>query len=113
MDLDNDLGNVNKIEISGYSSHIFGSRNIAMYEVLDIDNDQNVDDLIIPNLNKDKLKILSLTGKTVLKDVESLQLNSPLSSNVLTTDINKDNLPDVIAGDQSGILYIFISQLIS
>lgn len=115
MDLRNDMGNANKIEISGYSAHTFGSRNIAMYDILDIDNDQNDDDLIIPNLDKDQLEILSLTGenKSVIKDKGSLKLNSPLSSNVLTTDINKDSFPDIIAGDQSGTLYIFMSRLIS
>src|SRR5918996_4396649 len=88
IDLDNTTGNFNKIEISGYSAHAFGSRNIAMYDILDIDNDRNEDDLIIPNLDKDKLEILSLEDKkSGLNYIESLQLNSPLSSNVLTTDI--------------------------
>lgn len=81
--------NVNKTEISGYSAHTLGSRNIAMYDILDIDNDRNEYDLIIPNLDKDKLEILSLTdNRSVYKNVEPLLLNSPLSSNVLTTDIN-------------------------
>ncbi|HEX7209061.1 MAG TPA: hypothetical protein VF233_12815, partial [Nitrososphaeraceae archaeon] len=112
IDLSNDSVNVNKTEISGYSAHTFGSRNIAMYDILDIDNDRNEDDLIIPNLDKDKLEILSLTdNRSVHKNVESLLLNSPLSSNVLTTDINGDDFLDVIAGDQSGILYTFISNI--
>jgi hypothetical protein len=109
IDLDN--GNFNKIEISGYSAHVFGSRNIAMYDILDIDNDGNGDDLIIPSIAKDKLEILSLKDKkSGLNYIESLQLNSPLSSNVLTTDINGDNFSDVIAGDGSGLLYTFISK---
>jgi hypothetical protein len=111
IDPGNNNSDVNEIKRPGYSAHTFGSRNIAMYDILDIDNDQKVDDLIIPNLDKDKLEILSLTGnKSILNHVGSLQLNSPLSSNVITSDINKDSFPDIIAGDQSGTLYNFVSK---
>lgn len=98
----------NKIEKAGFSAHTFGSRNIAMYAIVDIDNDQNKDNLIIPNLEKDRLEILSLTNNnSVLNNVGSLHLESILSSNIHTTDIDKDNSLDIIAGDKSGMLYIF------
>ncbi len=108
VDLEN--GNTTAFETAGFSAHTFGLRNIDMYNILDIDNDQNEDDLIIPNLDKDELNILTLTNKkSVLELGGSLHLSSPLSSNVFSTDIDNDNIPDIIAGDQSGILYSFIS----
>lgn len=99
------------LSIDGYSAHDFGSRNIGMYSITDIDNDGQ-DDLIIPTLNKKEIAILSMlkNNDTVYLN-DNLDLIDRLSSNIITVDINYDGYEDIIAGDRSGNLYIFTSQI--
>lgn len=104
------IKNPNKtLNIAGFSAHDYGARNIGMYAITDVDNDEQ-DDLIIPTLSKKKIAILSISDNNDTIHInESLELNDKLSSNIITLDINYDSYEDIIAGDQSGNLYIFIS----
>lgn len=106
-----DIKNTNKtLKIEGFSAHDYGSRNIGMYAIKDIDNDGQ-DDLIIPTLSKKKIAILSISDNNDTIYVnDNLELNDKLSSNIITLDINSDGYLDIIAGDRSGNLYIFSSQ---
>ena len=106
-----DIINNKPLSIDGFSAHDYGSRNIGMYAISDVDNDGQ-DDLIIPTLNKKKIAILSIfenNNDTVYVN-ENLVLNDKLSSNIIILDINYDGYEDIIAGDRSGNLYIFTSQ---
>ena len=106
-----DITNNKTLSIDGFSAHDYGSRNIGMYAISDVDNDGQ-DDLIIPTLNKKKIAILSIfenNNDTVYVN-ENLVLNDKLSSNIIILDINYDGYEDIIAGDRSGNLYIFTSQ---
>jgi hypothetical protein len=109
-----DIKNTNKtLEIEGFSAHDYGSRNIGMYAIKDVDNDGQ-DDLIIPTLSKKKITILSISDNNDTIYVnDNLELNNKLSSNITTLDINDDGYVDIIAGDISGNLYIFTSQQMS
>jgi hypothetical protein len=106
-----DIINNKTMSIDGFSAHDYGSRNIGMYTIIDADNDGQ-EDLIIPTLNKKKIAILSIFGNNETVYVnENLVLNDKLTSNIITLDINCDGYEDIIAGDRSGNLYIFTSQV--
>lgn len=106
-----DIKNNKTLEIEGFSAHDYGSRNVGMYAITDVDNDGQ-DDLIIPNLDKKKIAILSIfDNNDTIYVSENFELNDRLSSNIITLDINYDNYQDIIAGDRSGNLYIFTSQV--
>jgi hypothetical protein len=82
-----------------------------MYAIADLDNDEQ-DDLIIPTLNKKTLAIISIfNDDSTLYVDENLELLDRLSSNVIAMDINYDGYEDIIAGDRSGNLYMFASQV--
>ncbi|HZD35209.1 MAG TPA: hypothetical protein VE130_08405, partial [Nitrososphaeraceae archaeon] len=95
-----DITNKSKtMKTEGFSVHDYGSRNIGMYAIADLDNDEQ-DDLIIPTLNKKTLAIISIfNDDSTLYVDENLELLDRLSSNVIAMDINYDGYEDIIAGD--------------
>jgi hypothetical protein len=85
-----DIINNKTLSIDGFSAHDYGSRNIGMYAISDVDNDGQ-DDLIIPTLNKKKIALLSIFENNDNINVnDNLVLNDKLSSNIITLDINYD-----------------------
>ncbi len=107
-----DIINNKTLCIDGFSAHDYGSRNVRMYAISDVDKDGQ-DDLIIPTLNKKKIAILSMfeNNDDTIYVNDSLDLSDKLTSNIFTLDINYDGYVDIIAGDRSGNLYIFTSQV--
>lgn len=107
-----DIINNKTLSIDGFSAHDYGSRNVGMYAISDVDNDGQ-DDLVIPTLNKKKIAILSIfeNNDDTIYVNDSLDLSDKLTSNIFTLDINYDGYVDIIAGDRSGNLYIFTSQV--
>jgi Tfp pilus tip-associated adhesin PilY1 len=83
-----------------------------MYAISDVDKDGQ-DDLIIPTLSKKKIAILSMfeNNDDTIYVNDSLDLSDKLTSKIFTLDINYDGYVDIIAGDRSGNLYIFTSQV--
>ncbi|MGH9953112.1 MAG: hypothetical protein ACRD5J_15960, partial [Nitrososphaeraceae archaeon] len=71
------------------------------------------DDLIIPTLNKKKIAILSIfeNNDDTIYVNGNLGLSDKISSIIITLDINYDGYVDIIAGDRSGNLHIFTSQV--
>jgi Tfp pilus tip-associated adhesin PilY1 len=98
--------------LDGFSAHDYGSRNVRMYAISDVDKDGQ-DDLIIPTLSKKKIAILSMfeNNDDTIYVNDSLDLSDKLTSKIFTLDINYDGYVDIIAGDRSGNLYIFTSQV--
>lgn len=111
------------IELDGYSSHSFGSRNIDSAKIIKQDkmncydnntpNQQNEnkygnnDFIVIPNLARDSLNIISLDIDNQVKVLDRMVLESSITSNTVVEDINGDGILDILVGDKLGNLYIF------
>ncbi|MGH9976041.1 MAG: hypothetical protein ACRD8Z_09440 [Nitrososphaeraceae archaeon] len=107
-----DIINNKTLSREGFSAHDYGSRNVGMYAISDVDKNGQ-DDLIIPTLNKKKIAILSIfeNNDDTIYVNGNLGLSDKISSIIITLDINYDGYVDIIAGDRSGNLHIFTSQV--
>lgn len=110
------------IELDGYSSHSFGSRNIDSTKIIKQakmdcydhtlnqqkeNNFGNNDFIVIPNLSRDSLNILSVDTDNQVEVLDRMVLESSITSNTVVEDINGDNILDILVGDKLGDVYIF------
>ena len=76
--------------IPGFSTHVFGSRNLDMFSVADFDGD-GVVELVVPSQDLASLMVLKRIGDSV-KPVLSFNLDGKLSSNVEVFDLGGGRL---------------------
>jgi hypothetical protein len=92
-------------EISGYTSHVIGTRNLDLFLSADLDADGKVE-LLLPSQDLTSLGLLQRTnnGAEVIKD---LPLDGRLSSNLAGIFLPNGNLA-IAAGTDSGNLYLWL-----
>lgn len=110
------------IELNGYSSHSFGTRNIDSTKIIKqeemtcYDNSINSqkndnyggnDFIVIPNLARDSLSMLSIGTDNQVEVLDRMLLESSITSNMVVEDINGDNILNILIGDRLCNLYIF------
>lgn len=116
------------IEIDGYSSHSFGTRNIDSAKIIkqkemtcrdnsinsqENDNYGDNDFIVIPNLARDSLSMLYVDADNQVEVLDRMLLESSITSNTVAEDINGDNILDILVGDELGNLYVFTCNQIS
>ena len=92
-------------EISGYTSHLIGTRNLDMFLSADLDADGKVE-LLLPSQDLTSLGLLQRTnnGAEVITD---LPLDGRLSSNLAGISLPDGSLA-IAAGTDSGSLYLWL-----
>jgi len=91
---------------SGYSSHVVGSRNLDQAVIADLDGDGRPE-VVLPRLSRDGLVGLQLEGARFLERW-SLELRSPVQSNLVVADVDGDGLLDLAVADRRA-LHVYLS----
>src|SRR5262245_25407866 len=91
---------------SGYSSHVVGSRNLDQAVIADLDGDGRPE-VVLPRLSRDGLVGLQPEGARFLERW-SLELRSPVQSNLGVADVDGDGLRDLAVADRRA-LHVYLS----
>ncbi|HAM57982.1 MAG TPA: hypothetical protein DCQ64_22240 [Candidatus Rokubacteria bacterium] len=93
-------------QASGYSSHLFGSRNQDQALIADFDGNGRPE-VVVPRQSREALVALELEGGRFIERW-SLALRSPVESNLVAADLSGDGLVDLAVADRR-LLHVFLS----
>ncbi len=91
---------------SGYSSHAMGSRNLDQALIADFDGDGRPE-VVLPRLSRDALVGLQTEGSRFLERW-SVELRSPVQSNLVAADVDGDGFLDLAVADRRA-LHVYLS----
>jgi len=94
------------VSASGYSSHAAGSRNLDQAVIADLDGDGRPE-VVLPRLSRDGLVGLQPDGARFLERW-SLELRSPVQSNLVAADVDGDGFLDLAVADRRA-LHVYLS----
>jgi len=94
------------VSASGYSSHAVGSRNLDQAVIADFDGDGRPE-VVLPRLSRDGLVGLQPEGAGFLERW-SLELRSPVQSNLVAADVDGDGFLDLTVADRRA-LHVYLS----
>jgi hypothetical protein len=94
------------VSASGYSSHVVGSRNLDQAVIADFDGDGRPE-VVLPRLSRDGLVGLQPEGPRFLEKW-SLELRSPVQSNLVAADVDSDGFLDLAVADRRA-LHVYLS----
>ena len=94
------------VSASGYSSHAAGSRNLDQAVIADFDGDGRPE-VVLPRLSRDGLVGLQPDGTRFLERW-SLELRSPVQSNLVAADVDGDGFLDLAVADRRA-LHVYLS----
>jgi len=94
------------VSASGYSSHVVGSRNLDQAVIADFDGDGRPE-IVLPRLSRDGLVGLQPEGTRFLERW-SLELRSPVQSNLVAADVDGDGFLDLAVADRRA-LHVYLS----
>jgi hypothetical protein len=97
---------VRVVSASGYSSHAMGSRNLEQAVIADFDGDGRPE-VVLPRLSRDALVGLQPEGTRFLERW-SLELRSPVQSNLVAADVDGDGFLDLAVADRRA-LHLYLS----
>lgn len=91
---------------AGYSNHILGSTELGLSAVFDV-NDDGILDIVLPTQDMRELRALTFTkGNLVVLD--SLKLYRPLTTALVTADVDRNGMLDIVFGDQGGFVNVIL-----
>jgi len=93
-------------QASGYSSHVFGSRNQDQALIADFDGNGRRE-VVLPRQSREALAALELEGGR-FTERWTLALRSPVESNLVAADLSGDGLLDLAVADRRW-LHVFLS----
>lgn len=87
---------------AGYSNHILGSTELGMSAVFDVDGD-GIDDIVLPTQDRRELRAVTF-AKGTLAVLESVALHRPVTTALVTADVDRNGARDIVFGDQGGFV---------
>ncbi len=86
----------------GYSNHAIGSTALGLSAVLDANGD-GVMDVVLPAQDRSILKAVTVVGGT-LAELQSINNASAISTSIVSVDLDRNGLKDIIYGLANGAL---------
>lgn len=91
-------------ERGGFSNHAYGSRELGMSAVLDLDGDATPD-MAVPDSSRRALILLSLAGGRY-RELHRVEHAAEISSGIHAVDLNRDGRPELVYGLSDGTLVV-------
>ena len=85
---------------AGYTNHIRGTTELGMSAILDVNGD-GIPDIVLPTQDRRELRALTF-AKGVLKILKSARLYRPVTTAIVTADVDHNGVPDIVFGDEGG-----------
>ena len=89
---------------TGYSTHILGSTELEMFAVFDVNGD-GVKDIVLPTQDRRELRAVSFAkGRLIV--LATAKLFRPVTSALITEDLDRDGRLDLVFGDAGGYVNV-------
>jgi hypothetical protein len=89
---------------AGYTNHIFGSTELGMAAILDVNGD-GIPDIVLPTQDRRTLRALTF-AKGRLKILKTVKLFRPVATAIVTADVDHNGKPDIVFGDEGGYVNV-------
>ncbi len=95
-------------ELSGFSNHVIGSRELLQSVTFDWDGD-GLPDIILPGAARRTLKVVSMKGGK-LKVIDEMKIGGEINSQLVAADLNGDGKGEVLISLKDGRLFSFSAE---
>ena len=89
---------------AGYSNHILGSTELGMSAILDVNGD-GIPDIVLPSQDRRELRALTF-AKGNLKVLKVVKLYRPVTTAIVTADVDHNGKLDIVFGDEGGYVNV-------
>jgi hypothetical protein len=91
---------------AGYSTHMLGSTELGMAAILDV-NDDGVPDIVLPTQDRREIRAVSF-DKGNLAVLEALKLYRAVTTALVTADVDRNGVEDIVFGDEGGFVNVIL-----